>query len=93
MVIAAQSSRPMEELTRIIERDVAQRFERIPGVGSIDVWGGIYREIRVDLDRDRLKASGLTAQDVQQAISQENSTLPGGNVKTGAQRPLCAHAW
>lgn len=83
VVIAAQSSRPMEELTRIIERDVAQRFERIPGVGSIDVWGGIYREIRVDLDRDRLKASGLTAQDVQQAISQENSTLPGGNVKQG----------
>lgn len=83
VVIAAQSTRPMEELTRIIERDIAQRFERIPGVGSIDVWGGIYREIRVDLDRDRLKASGLTAQDVQQAISQENSTLPGGNVKQG----------
>ncbi len=83
VVIAARSSRPMEELTRVIERDIAQRFERIPGVGSIDVWGGIYREIRVELERDRLKASGLTVQDVQQAISQENITLPGGNVKMG----------
>ena len=83
VMVAVQSSRHLEELTRIIQRDIAQRFERIPGVGSIDVWGGINREIRVELDRDRLKASGLTAQDVQQAISQENSTLPGGNVKQG----------
>lgn len=83
VVIAAQSTRHLEELTRVIERDIAQRFERIPGVGSIDIWGGIYREIRVDVDRDRLKASGLTIQDVQQAISMENSTLPGGNVKQG----------
>lgn len=83
VVIAAQSTRHLEELTRIIERDIAQRFERIPGVGSIDIWGGIYREIRVEVDRDRLKASGLTIQDVSQAISMENSTLPGGNVKQG----------
>ncbi|MFK7846600.1 MAG: efflux RND transporter permease subunit [Rhodothermales bacterium] len=83
IIIAAQSTREMDDLTLMIERDIAQRFERIPGVGSIDVWGGVYREIHIDLDRDRLKASGLTAQDVQQAISQENATLPGGNVKQG----------
>ncbi len=83
IIIAAKSSRHLEELTRIIERDLAQRFERIPGVGSINLFGGIYREIRVELDRDRLKASGLTAIDVQQAISRENSTLPGGNMKQG----------
>jgi HAE1 family hydrophobic/amphiphilic exporter-1 len=83
VIIAAQSTRHLEDLTRIIERDLAQRFERIPGVGSINMFGGIYREIRVELNRDRLKASGLTAVDVQQAIAQENSTLPGGNMKQG----------
>ncbi|MEZ4699201.1 MAG: efflux RND transporter permease subunit [Rhodothermales bacterium] len=83
IIIAAKSTRHLEELTRIIERDLAQRFERIPGVGSINIFGGIYREIRVELDRERLKASGLTPQDIQQAISRENSTLPGGNLKSG----------
>ncbi len=83
VVIAAQSNRPMEELTRVLERDISQRFEQIPGVGTIDVWGGIYREVQVDLHRDRLKASGLTAEDVRSAIAQENSRLPGGNVKQG----------
>ena len=83
VVIAAKSNRPMEELTRVLERDISQRLEQIPGVGTIDVWGGIYKEVHVDLNRDRLKASGLTAEDVRQAIAQENSRLPGGNVKSG----------
>ena len=83
VVIAAQSDRPMDELTRVLERDISNRFEQIPGVGAIDVWGGIYREVHVDLKRDRLKASGLTAEDVRSAIAQENSRLPGGNVKQG----------
>ena len=83
VVIAAQSNRPMDELTRVLERDISKRFEQIPGVGTIDVWGGIYREVHVDLKRDRLKASGLTAEDVRSAIAAENSRLPGGNVKQG----------
>ncbi|HSL81172.1 MAG TPA: efflux RND transporter permease subunit, partial [Thermoanaerobaculia bacterium] len=58
-------------------------FDQIPGVGALELRGGVYREIRVDLHRDRLKASGLTALDVQQALSRENVTLPAGNVKSG----------
>ena len=81
--IGATSTMPLDQLTQILEDDIARRFEQIPGVGAINVNGGVYREIRVELDRDRLKASGLTALDVQQAISQENVTLPGGNVKRG----------
>ena len=83
VVIGAQSSLDMMELTRILERDLARRFEQIPGVGAIDIWGGINREIRVEVSRDRLLASGLTMNDISSAISRENSTLPGGNVQRG----------
>lgn len=83
VILGAQSTRPLDELTRTLERDISKRIEQVPGVGSIDVWGGVYREIRVDLKRDRLAASGLTASDVQSAIVAENNTLPGGNVKDG----------
>jgi HAE1 family hydrophobic/amphiphilic exporter-1 len=81
--VAAISSRDLEALTRILEDDLARRFEQIPGVGAINLRGGIYREIRVDLKRDRLRASGLTALDVQRALLRENVTLPAGNVKSG----------
>ena len=83
VILGAQSTRQLDELTRILERDIAKRIEQIPGVGTIDVWGGVYRELRVELKRDRLTASGLTGLDVRNAIVAENSTLPGGNVRDG----------
>jgi HAE1 family hydrophobic/amphiphilic exporter-1 len=83
VTIAAASPRSMESLTRFLERDIAKRFEQIPGVGTIDLRGGIYREIRVNLDRDKLKSYNMAASQVQQAIGASNTTLPGGNVKEG----------
>ena len=81
--LAATSTRDLEELTRILENEIAQRFEQIPGVGAIELRGGIYRQVQVELDRDRLRGAGLTALDVRDALSRENITLPAGNVKSG----------
>ena len=46
----------------------SQRFEQIPGVGAITIVGGVYREIQVQLRRDRLRAAGLTGDDVAAAL-------------------------
>ncbi len=81
--LAATSTRNLAELTQILEQELARRFDQIPGVGAIDIRGGVYREIRIELDRDRLRASGLTALDVQAALARENVTLPTGTVKSG----------
>ncbi|MGA0254508.1 MAG: efflux RND transporter permease subunit [Rhodothermales bacterium] len=85
MTLGVSSQRDMASITRILERDIAQRFEQIPGVGTLEVRGGVNREIRINLERDRLQAAGLTPADVQQALSRENAKLPGGNVKQGTQ--------
>jgi len=81
--LAITSTRHFEEVTRLLEDELARRFEQIPGVGAIDLRGGVYREIRVELDRGRLAATGLTALDVEQALARENVTLPTGTVKRG----------
>ena len=83
VILGARSSRGMSELTRILEREISQQFEQIPGAGSVDVWGGIYREIEVRLKRDRLASCQLSATDVQQALLRENVTLPGGDMRDG----------
>jgi hydrophobic/amphiphilic exporter-1 (mainly G- bacteria), HAE1 family len=83
IALVATSTRHLEELTRILERDIARRLKQVPGVGSIELTGGIYREVKVDLHRERLRAAGLTALDVQAALGRENLTVPGGNVKRG----------
>lgn len=86
VIVGANSDMNLAELTVLLDREITKRFEQINGVGSIDIWGGIDREVKVDIKRDRLIASGLSTADVQQAIARENANLPGGNVNSGIQR-------
>ncbi|MCH8494682.1 MAG: efflux RND transporter permease subunit [Balneolales bacterium] len=83
VTLGARSDRDLAEITRIIERELAKMFEQIPGVGAINIWGGVNQEVRVDMNRDRMTSSGLTANDVVNAINRENANVPGGNVKDG----------
>lgn len=83
VIVGANSDMPLDELTQTLEREVTKRFEQINGVGSIDIWGGVYREVHVELRRDKLAATGLSSQQVTQAISNENVNLPGGDVNSG----------
>jgi len=86
VIVGANSTMDLQRLTQVLEREVTKRFEQIPGVGSIDVWGGVYREVEIELKRDRLIASGLSSVQVQQAVAGENVNLPGGNVNSGIQQ-------
>ncbi len=83
VIIGVRSQRNLAELTQILDREISMFFEQIPGVGTIDIWGGIDREIHIDLHRERLHSSRVTANDVAQAINRENVTLPGGEIKDG----------
>ena len=83
LVIGVQSNLPLDEVTHLMERELIRIFEQIPGVGALDVWGGIYREVTIDLIRERLMAFELTADDVVAALRTENINLPGGNVREG----------
>ncbi|MEX0724041.1 MAG: efflux RND transporter permease subunit [Gracilimonas sp.] len=86
VIVGANADMNLADLTVLLDREITKRFEQINGVGSIDIWGGIDREVKVDIKRDRLIASGLSTTDVQQAIARENANLPGGNVNSGLQQ-------
>jgi CzcA family heavy metal efflux pump len=46
-------------------------------------YGGLQRQIQVDLDPDALRAQGLSGNDVANAFSTQNSILPAGTQKIG----------
>ena len=71
------------ELTELIEDQIRYRFARIPGVAQVDVWGGFNREVRVELDPDRIKAIGLPLDRVLEAIGNANLDLPAGKIEQG----------
>jgi CzcA family heavy metal efflux pump len=69
--------------------DLTQNFMRpglstIPGVAIPYSYGGKVRQVQIDLDPQALQADGLSAQDVANAIANQNQILPAGNVKIGS---------
>jgi len=56
----------------------------IPGVSLPFPYGGKQRQVQVDLDPRQLQSYGLSAQDVQNAIANQNLIIPAGTQKIGA---------
>jgi hydrophobic/amphiphilic exporter-1 (mainly G- bacteria), HAE1 family len=71
------------ELTELVEDQIRYRFARIPGVAQVDPWGGFDREVRVELDPDRLRALGLPLDQVLRALRNANLDLPAGKIEQG----------
>ncbi len=62
---------------------VEPQIERINGVASANVGGGLIREIEVKVKRDALRARGLGILDVVDAVRESNLLLPSGHLKAG----------
>ena len=71
------------EFTELIEVQIRYRFARIPGVAQVDIFGGFNREVRIELDPDRIQAAGLPLDQVIEAISDANLDLPAGKIEQG----------
>ncbi len=70
-------------LRRLIDEQISYRVERIPGVASLDIWGGLEREIQVRVDPARLQALDLPMDRIRTAIQEANVAVPAGDVERG----------
>lgn len=72
---------PME-LTDFADRYMTDPLKALPGVAQVIIGGERKYSMRVWLDRERLAAQGLTAQDVEQALRRQNLDSPGGRIES-----------
>ena len=72
----------IENLTRIVEEQIINRLERISGVASAKLSGGIVSEVRIELIPERLNLYGLNESTVSQYIMTENLNIPAGSIDT-----------
>ena len=83
LILGVSSDLDPVELTELIEVQIRYRFARIPGVAQVDTWGAFNREVRIELDPDRVKALGLSMDRVIAAIKDANLDLPAGKIEQG----------
>ncbi len=70
-------------LLKQVGEDLQEQLEQVKGVLGVDLAGGIEREVRIDVDPDRLRFYRLGLPDVLDAVSLENVTIPGGGLELG----------
>jgi len=66
-----------------VGEEIQEELERIPGILEVKLSGGVDREVRVDVDPQRLRYYDLSLVDVTDAIRFENVTIPGGDLGLG----------
>jgi len=79
--IAVSGERTIKELTHYADKILKREIEKIPGVGSVTMSGGRTRQVRIWIDRKKMDAASLTADDIKQALGREHKEVPGGRVE------------
>jgi len=85
MTLLVSGPMSRRELTEIADKQVRRAIQTVDGVGSVDLNGGQQRQIRVQLDAQKLTSHNFTVLDVRQALQRENIEAPGGRMINGPQ--------
>lgn len=73
------------ERSWFIDNDLSRELLAVPGVSQVTRQGGVDREIRIELDPQRLNAYGLSADAISHALRAQNADLPGGQAVVSGQ--------
>ncbi|MBK6496689.1 MAG: efflux RND transporter permease subunit [Saprospiraceae bacterium] len=73
--------RTLLELSEIGNNLFKERFQTIPGVSSVNIWGEKRYSMKLVMDPSRMAAHGITPVDVRNALSNANVELPSGRLE------------
>ncbi len=81
IVLRGASARDLEEY---VDNILSNKITAIPGVASVDVFGGRERAVRIAMDPDQMAARGVTIMDIVSALGNKNLNVPGGKIESSA---------
>ena len=70
------------ELTDYVDRFVVDRFKNLDGVADVSINGERRYTMRVWIDAARLAGYGMTVQDAENAIRNQNADIPAGRIES-----------
>ncbi|HRS20417.1 MAG TPA: efflux RND transporter permease subunit [Clostridia bacterium] len=82
-IVIASDSMDNDELKDFAEDTIQPRIERQKGVSSVEVIGGYEKEIRIEIDPERLEGLGLDMSSIGAVLASENTNQPAGTIEYG----------
>jgi multidrug efflux pump subunit AcrB len=72
-----------EALSWLVDKDITRKLLSLRGVGAVNRVGGVTREVRIELDVNRLQSLGITAAEVSRQLKQVQQEGSGGRMDLG----------
>ncbi|OQY10189.1 MAG: hypothetical protein B6I28_01465 [Fusobacteriia bacterium 4572_132] len=77
------SGNDLIKVRRIAEDKIKPKLERIPGVASVDLYGGLEKEVLVKVDPLKLENYGFNINTVIDILRTASVNMPAGKIKEG----------
>jgi len=81
LTLSVTGTRPPEDIREICRRVIKDELEKIEGVASASITGGLEREVIVEVDQGRLQAQNVPLLNVARSIADANLNYPAGTIK------------
>ena len=85
MQLSLSGSDDLARLQIAAEDIFKPRLERLDGVASVSISGGIVNEVLISVDGDRIRSLGLTPEYIAGILGADNLTLSSGEIKNGGK--------
>ena len=80
------NDRPMTTYGDFLRDVIKDRFESIPGIGGVNLFGENEREIQIIVDPEKLALYKMTIPEVVRKLRAENASITGGDINEGKRR-------
>jgi len=84
-LLATENGPNLAELRRVARRQVAIALERLDGVAEARVTGGREEEVRVEVDRYKMEAYGITLPELEGRLRAANVDINAGTLEEGSR--------
>lgn len=75
-------------LRQLADNEIINRLKTVPGVYSVNPYGGRKRQLQIVIDRNKLAAYGLSVVDVRKAVDEFNVAKPAGFLTSGPSETI-----
>ena len=83
MEVAIYGLEDKASLYNIAENQIAPKIKQAKGVAQAETRGGLKRQIKIDVNLNRLKAYNININQISEALSRDNNNLVGGQANHG----------
>lgn len=88
LTIRISSERDLSNAYDMLDRNLIKRLERLEGVSSIRLYGVDKREIRIQLEADRIASHNINLFQLSQQLKNSNFSISAGDINTDNQQLL-----